>query len=51
VKKEAIVDIQERLDKVYCCTECKAAFLFMSDVADHQEIYGHRKKMYEMPFE
>jgi hypothetical protein len=40
----------ERLDKIYSCMECKAVFLFKSDVLDHQEMFGH-SKMYEAPFE
>ncbi len=41
----------EHLERIHCCAECKSVFLFMSDVEDHQEMYGHRKKMYEVPFD
>ena len=39
----------ERLDRVYCFMECKAVFLFLGDVADHQEMFGHKDKFSEVP--
>ena len=39
----------ERLDRVYCCMECKAVFLFSGDVIDHQEMFGHKDKFSEVP--
>jgi hypothetical protein len=35
-------NLVERLDKVYFCVQCKAVFLFRSDVIDHEEISGHQ---------
>ena len=31
----------EVLDKAYCCKDCKAIFLFKSDVEDHQQKTAH----------
>jgi len=39
----------ESLDKVYCCMECRAVYLFQSDVLDHQQQTKHEKKFYEVP--
>jgi len=47
IKSSAVVI--ERLDKVYCCTECESGYLFISDVAEHQENTDHRKKFCEVP--
>jgi hypothetical protein len=33
----------ERLDRLYFCVQCKAVFLFQSDVEDHQQASGHRE--------
>jgi len=38
----------EKLDRVYCCSQCSAIFLFRSDVEDHDRIFGH-KEMTVMP--
>lgn len=32
-----------KLDKLFCCKLCYAAFLFESDVEDHAEASGHRQ--------
>jgi hypothetical protein len=40
----------ERLDKIYFCTKCKAAFLFKSDTEDHDLFVGH-SEFATMPFE
>lgn len=42
--------VSERLDKLYVCGECKASFLFQSDILDHQEATGHDKKFTEIAF-
>jgi hypothetical protein len=31
----------EKLDRIYLCAQCKAVFLFKSDVEDHKEMSGH----------
>ena len=31
------IAINERLDKLYVCKQCKACFLFKSDVEDHMQ--------------
>jgi hypothetical protein len=43
--------VEERLDRVYiyCSAECRAAFLFRSDVDDHKEMSGHGR-MHELSF-
>jgi hypothetical protein len=33
----------EKLDRVYYCVDCKAAFLFHSDTQEHTSAYGHDK--------
>jgi hypothetical protein len=33
----------EILDKLYFCKECKAVFLFESDVEDHVMLRGHKE--------
>ena len=43
--------IIEKLDKIYCCMGCRAVYLFISDIAEHQEDTGHRTKFYEVPLE
>ena len=35
-------DLVERLDKMYFCVQCKAVFLFRSDINYHGEISGHQ---------
>jgi hypothetical protein len=35
------VTLQEKLDKVYICTACKACFLFQADTEDHDDLWGH----------
>ena len=32
-----------KLDKVFCCRVCRAAFIFESDVEDHADASGHRQ--------
>ena len=41
--------IVEKLDRVYCCGQCRAVFLFKSDVDDHKETSGHCD-IKEVPF-
>ena len=41
--------IVEKLDRVYCCKQCRAVFLFKSDVNDHVEMSGH-PDIQEVPF-
>jgi hypothetical protein len=43
--------ISERLDKLYVCNECKAPFLFQSDVVEHKETTGHNKGFREIDFD
>jgi CheY-like chemotaxis protein len=31
----------EILDRIYCCQQCEAKFLFSSDVTEHKEMSGH----------
>jgi len=31
-----------RLDKAYVCKKCGVAFLFVSDIEDHEHIAGHK---------
>lgn len=31
----------EILDRIYCCMQCKAGFLFPTDVQDHKDMFGH----------
>lgn len=38
----------EKLDRIYSCTQCKAVFLFKSDVGEHEETLGHGT-MKELP--
>ena len=33
----------ERLDKIYCCVQCKAIFLFIEDVQHHKTDSGHQE--------
>jgi hypothetical protein len=33
----------EKLDKVYFCVNCRAVFLFKSDLAYHSEKFGHKE--------
>jgi hypothetical protein len=40
----------EKIDRLFCCAECKVVFLFESDAIDHQAASGH-PRMAEMPFE
>jgi hypothetical protein len=40
---EADQDLVDRLDKLYFCEECRAVFLFRSDIEEHQDVTGHRK--------
>jgi DNA-directed RNA polymerase subunit RPC12/RpoP len=39
----------EKLDRVYVCTRCSAAFLFRSDVEYHEQSAGHGQ-VCEVPF-
>ncbi|MEM3095270.1 MAG: hypothetical protein QXX64_06500 [Nitrososphaera sp.] len=32
---------EERLDRIYVCSQCRSVFLFKSDVEDHREMSGH----------
>jgi hypothetical protein len=43
--------INERLDKLYVCNECKACYLFSSDIAEHEEKTGHDKGFAEVPID
>lgn len=29
----------KRIDRIYCCATCRAAFFFKSDLEDHQQMY------------
>jgi hypothetical protein len=39
----------DRMDRIYCSAECRAAFLFRFDVDDHKEMSGH-DRMHELSF-
>jgi hypothetical protein len=41
---------EEKLDRIYFCTECKTVFLFKLDASDHKKISGH-SQLRNMPFE
>jgi hypothetical protein len=49
VKEKPGLAAVERLDTAYCCTLCKAVYLFASDVEDHQQATGHSRPFIEMP--
>ena len=38
------------LETIHVCDECKALFIFESDVADHKALLGHRRFQH-MPFD
>jgi hypothetical protein len=43
------VRVVEKLDKIYCCAQCKAVFLFKSDVSEHEEMFVGHGTMKELP--
>jgi len=42
--------VSERLDKLFVCNECRASFLFQSDILDHKEAMGHDCEYTEVAF-
>jgi DNA-directed RNA polymerase subunit RPC12/RpoP len=43
MSQNVMKDPVEKLDRVYVCTRCGAAFLFRSDVEHHEESAGHKQ--------
>ena len=41
----------EKLDCIYVCKQCKASFLFFSDMTDHAAMTGHEKDFVHIRFE
>lgn len=41
-------DVIQKIDRLYVCQECKANFLFLSDVEDHKQMTKH-VAFYELP--
>jgi hypothetical protein len=33
--------LENKIDKIYICQQCKSAFLFHSDTEDHERLWDH----------
>jgi hypothetical protein len=33
--------LEKKIDRIYFCTICKAAFIFHADTEDHERLWGH----------
>lgn len=42
------MSLEARAETVYFCHQCKTKFLFVQDVKDHAEMFGH-ERITELP--